>query len=92
MNALMELWGKLPTMQARVTVTLGAVIATTLRYVLSGEHVLPNGQLTSMWSPSYEWLMFLVVMSGLDLKGFQVKRMTDHGYVAAKAGTPPQGG
>jgi hypothetical protein len=86
---LLVLVGKLPTMQARVCVTLGAVIATTVRYVSSQEHVLGNGAVTSFWTPTYEWLGFLIVMSGLDLGTFMAKRTTDASYVAAKAGVTP---
>lgn len=84
MNWLIGWIGKLPTMQARVCVTLGAVIITTLRYAL-GAWVLPA------WAPSYEWLAFLALMSGLDLTTFKVKRATDANYVAALKGNgPPQ--
>ena len=83
------LWGKLPTTQARVTVTLAAFIATTIRYVVSEVHVLANGSVTSYWQPSYEWLGFLVIMSGIDGLQYFGKRMTDSTYVAAKQGMPP---
>ena len=86
---LLQLIGKLPTTQARVIVTLSAVIATTVRYVGSQNHVLLNGTVTSLWTPSYEWLGFLVVMSGLDLGSFMAKRTTDANYVAAKQGNAP---
>jgi hypothetical protein len=88
MNAdrLMEFWGKLPTTQARVTVSLAAIVATTIRYVSSGEHVLANGQVTQTWTPSYEWLGFLLLLSGIDAAQFLSKRMTDSDYVAAKKG------
>lgn len=89
LTRLMDLWGKLPTTQARVTVTLLAVIATTVRYVLSGQHVLKGDYVTSYWAPSYEWLAFLVVMSGLDAAQFFGKRKTDAAYVAAQQGTTP---
>jgi hypothetical protein len=88
MDRFLELWGKFPTTQARVTVTLAAMIATTVRYVASQNHVLTNGQVTSMWQPSSEWLGFLIVMAGLDTAQFLVKRTTDTDYVAAKQGTP----
>jgi len=78
MDRLWALWGKLPTTQVRITVTLGAVVATTVKYVLS-----------STWVPSYEWLGFLVLMSGVDAAQWLAKRTTDHTYVAAKQGTPP---
>jgi len=72
-DRLLDSWGKLPTTQVRVSVTLGAVIATTVRYVLS-----------NTWHPTYDWLGFLLLMSGVDAAQFLVKRTTDHQYVAAK--------
>ena len=89
MNKVFEIWGHLPTTAARITVTLLAVLATTIRYVTSHEHVLANGSVTAYWEPSYSWLGFLIVMSGLDAASWLSKRMTDSSYVAAKAGTPP---
>lgn len=89
MDRLLELWGKFPTTQARVTVTLCCVIATTVRYVLSQSHVLSNGIVTTYWSPSYEWLGFLLLMSGVDAVQYLGKRATDSGFVAARQGTPP---
>ena len=86
---LLDLWGKLPTTPVRITVTLCCVIATTVRYILSHEHVLPNGTVESFWQPSLEWLGFLVAMSGLDAAQYVGKRATDASYVAAKQGTPP---
>jgi len=71
--------GDLPTTQARVLVTLLCVIGTALKYTLS----------SVIWEPSYEWLAFLVLMSGLDATQFLVKRKTDANYVAAQAGVVP---
>ena len=68
--------------------TLCCVIATTIRYVASQAHVLSNGAVTSFWSPSYEWLGFLLLMSGVDAIQYLGKRATDAGYVSAKQGTP----
>jgi hypothetical protein len=56
---------RLPTTQARVAVTLSCVVATTARYLAGG------------WEPSWDWLTFLAVMSGLDLTQFAVKRRTE---------------
>lgn len=78
MERLLELWGKLPTTQARVTITLGCVVATAVRYTFG-----------ATWAPSYEWLGFLLLMSGVDAAQFYAKRTTDMGYMAAKTGTPP---
>jgi hypothetical protein len=83
MERLFELWGKFPTTQARVTMTLGCVLLTGLRYVVSGLWVVVP------WEPSYEWLGFLLLMSGVDAIQYLGKRTTDSGYVAAKLGTPP---
>ena len=74
----MAFLGDLPTTQARVLVTLLCVIATTGKYVIS-----------QTWQPSYEWLAFLLVMSGLDAAQFFGKRKTDAAYVAATQGAPP---
>lgn len=81
MTWLFDLWGRLPTTQARVTVTLGAVMATTIRYVWSH----------TGWVPDTMWLGFLLAMSGVDAAQFLAKRTTDHVYVATKAGTLPGG-
>lgn len=74
----LELLGDLPTTQTRVVVTCGAIIATTVKYVSS-----------TTWIPSYEWLGFLLLASGVDAAQFLVKRTTDANYVAAKAGVVP---
>ena len=77
-SRLMGFLGDMPTTQARVLVTLIVVLATGAKYVLS-----------PTWEPSYEWLAFLVVMSGLDATQFLVKRKTDANYVAAQSGVVP---
>jgi hypothetical protein len=86
-DRFLELIGKLPTTQSRVIVTLGAFLLTTLRYVASNLSVA--GMTVPPWRPSYEWLGFLAVMSGLDVGAFMAKRTTDASYVAAKTGAPP---
>jgi len=73
----LDLWGKLPTTQARVSFTLVCVLGTAIRYWIGG------------WAPSLEWLMFLAAMSGLDGVQFAAKRMTDATYVAALKGQAP---
>ena len=83
LERLMALWGSLPTTQARVSFTLGALALTAVRYTASG-----IGPITT-WEPTYEWLGFMVLMSGLDAAQFFAKRTTDTGYVAAKAGNGP---
>ncbi len=77
-SRLMGFLGDMPTTQARVLVTLICVLGTAAKYVLS-----------ETWAPSYEWLAFLVVMSGLDATQFLVKRKTDANYVAAQSGVVP---
>ena len=79
MAKLLDWLGKLPTTQARVAVTLLIALGTAVRYFVGG------------WEPSWDWLAFIVVMSGLDLTQFGVKRTTDAAYVAAKQGAaaPP---
>lgn len=103
MTWLTDWIGKLPTMQARVLVTLIAFACTTLVHLavviyVTWKHVTDCTVLAKQgiqcvpavfWVPDYTWLGFLIVMSGLDLKGFQVKRTTDASYVAAQTGTPP---
>ena len=71
-----------PTTQGRVVVTLLVYVCTAIRYQVSGLLGIPA------WEPSWDWLIFIGVMSGLDLTQFRVKRVTDHGYVAAQKGTP----
>jgi hypothetical protein len=75
---VMRFLGDTPTTQVRVIITLACVIVTTAKYVLS-----------PTWQPSYEWLAFLLVMSGLDAAQFFGKRKTDAAYVAATQGATP---
>lgn len=90
---MLEWIGKLPTTQARVCITLAVFAMTGIRYVLSGPTILLSGQIVPGWQPSYEWLGFLLLMSGVDAAQFVAKRATDANYVAAKQGatlpTPP---
>ena len=81
-----ELLGKLPTTQFRILVSCAAILATTGRYIASREHVLPNGQVTSIWTPSYEWLGFLLLLAGVDSLHYLAKRVTDTDYAAVKTG------
>jgi hypothetical protein len=65
----LRLWkwlADMPTTAVRITVTLGIVIATAVKYLIKG---IPGDG----WG---EWLTFLVVMSGLDAAQFAAKRMT----------------
>lgn len=72
----LELLGILPTTQFRVVVSAIPILATTARYTLSH----------TGWSPSYEWLGFLLLLAGVDTIHFLGKRSTDAAYVAAKNG------
>lgn len=65
----------IPTTQVRVVATIGALLLTTLAYITS-----------STWEPSYEWLIFMGGMSGLDVTQFHLKRTTDDKYLTAKTG------
>ena len=66
---MLERLQNFPTTQGRVVVTLAVYFGTAVRYWVGG------------WSPSWDWLIFIGIMSGLDLTQFHVKRVTDHGYV-----------
>lgn len=88
-SKLMGFLGDMPTTQARVMVTLVVVIGTALKYFLSKAVVVNATVVVTRWEPSYEWLTFLVLMSGLDAAQFLVKRKTDANYVAAQAGAVP---
>lgn len=56
---------KLPSTNARIVVTLVVLVCTAGRYLL-----------TTTWQPSWEWLVFLAAMSGLDVTQFYAKRKT----------------
>lgn len=71
-----EVLGVLPTTQFRVVISAIPILATTARYVSSH----------SGWSPSYEWLGFLLLLAGIDTAHFIGKRVTDADYAAAKKG------
>lgn len=70
----------------RQQVTLGMVVGTGVVYLaLSIKYALiPE---TKEWSPGYDWLGFLALMSGLDITQFHAKRKTDATYVAATRAT-----
>jgi len=89
MNTLIDWLGKIPTTNARIIVTLLLALGTAIRYWVSGHMMLTGptaGQWVQGWEPSWEWLAFLVTMSGLDAAQFLSKRATDATYVNAKAG------
>ena len=63
---LFEKLGKLPTTNARIAATILLVIATGVMYF------------STAFVPSYEWLAFLALMSGLDVAAFHSKRRTTY--------------
>lgn len=73
----------LPSTNARVAVTLLIAIATAGRYLVSGIGII-GGLHFETWEPSWDWLLFIAAMSGLDLATFTMKRKTDAEYIAAK--------
>lgn len=56
---------KLPTTNTRIAATIVLAFGTGIKYWAS-----------AAWEPSWEWLSFLVVMSGLDVTQFVQKRRT----------------
>lgn len=82
----MNKWlASLPSTNARVAVTLFIAVATAGRYLLSG---IGFGDFHfDIWEPSWDWLLFIAGMSGLDLASFYAKRKTDTEYIAAKQPT-----
>lgn len=82
-----ELLGILPTTQFRVVISAVPILATTFRYVFSHDAIV-NGIVVQHWSPSYEWLGFLLLLAGIDTAHFIGKRVTDADYAAAKKGGP----
>lgn len=85
----LSLLGDMPTTQARVFITLLVVLGTAVKYMSSGAVIVNAVVVVPRWEPSYEWLAFLAVMSGLDAAQFLAKRKTDANYVAAQAGVMP---
>lgn len=88
---------QLPTTNARIAVSLGCIIATALAYLTTGIVATIMGPVVTAagavvpraaWQPSWEWLVFLAGLCGLDIAQFMVKRFSDADYVAAKKGPP----
>jgi len=65
MERLIGWLAKLPTTNTRIAVTLLLCVGTAVKYWAS-----------RTWEPSWDWLAFLVVMSGLDVAQFHSKRKT----------------
>jgi hypothetical protein len=86
MTAIMDWIGKLPTTNARIAITLLLAVATGIRYEAS--NLAFFSYVVAPWSPSLEWLGFLIAMAGLDVAQFTSKRFTEVSYVNAKTGTP----
>jgi len=81
MNRLLEWLAKLPTTNARIAVTLLVFTGTAIRYWSS-----PAG--IHQWIPSWEWLMFLMTMAGLDVLQHYVKRATEWKPTIRPGGAP----
>ena len=64
-DSFLILIAKLPSTNFRIFATLLMAMWTCGHYVTS-----------STWQPSFEWLGFLVAMSGLDVAQFTAKRKT----------------
>jgi len=69
--------GNIPTTQGQAVISWALWLSTGLRYLTA-----------ATWSPSYEWLGALLLLSGVSTAQFVAKRTTDHTYVAAKKPTP----
>jgi hypothetical protein len=65
MDTLNAWLSKLPSTNARIAMTLLIVFGTAFKYWVS-----------TTWEPSWEWLSFLLMMSGLDAAQFHSKRKT----------------
>ena len=65
MNRLIDFLAKLPSTNARITMTLVLSLGTGIKYWVSGT-----------WEPNIEWLAFLVTMAGIDAAQFTAKRKT----------------
>jgi hypothetical protein len=65
--------GAIPTTQGQAVISWTLWLSTGARYLTS-----------ATWSPSYEWLGALLLLSGVSTAQFVAKRTTDHTYVAAK--------
>ena len=63
-DKVFDLISKVPTTALRVIITLLLTVATGVIYF------------TTTFIPSYEWLGFLALMSGLDVAQFHSKRKT----------------
>lgn len=92
--AINEFLGALPSTNFRIFITMGLVVMTTLRYLVSGLGVSTHGLHIDEWTPTGEWLLFLTGLAGIDVAQFGVKRGTqkdppkpDSEDVAALRGT-----
>lgn len=69
------------TTNVRILFTILVYGATAFRYLTA----------TDGWEPSLEWLGMLLGMAGIDAAQWLGKRKTSTEYVAAQAGTTPNG-
>lgn len=81
---MMKFLANLPSTNFRIFVTLLIACATSVRYLISGIGI-EGGVHFETWEPSWDWLLFVAAMSGLDLASFYAKRTTDAAYVEASA-------
>lgn len=65
----------LPSTNLRIFVTIGLTVATGAVYlILAVKSKALGGE---SWTPGWEWLTFLVAMSGIDAAQFTAKRITN---------------
>lgn len=81
-NAMLRV-NSLNMTNSRQLFTLGLVVGTGVVYLaLAIKYTWVAG--AAQWTPDWQWLTFLGVMSGLDVAQFRVKRHSDANFVAAK--------
>lgn len=79
-----DVWNRINATTFRITVTMGVVVTTSIRYELSGINI-GRGWLTfTAWEPSDSWLTFLAVMGGVDMVQFAAKRLSYKPELEAK--------
>lgn len=76
-----EFWNKINATTFRITITMGVVVMTAMRYQASDITITIWKWSTkfAVWEPSDSWLTFLAVMAGVDALQFAAKRMTHKG-------------
>lgn len=74
LDGVMSRVATLPTTNLRIAVTIGLTVATGAVYLLLAVKSKALGG--ESWTPGWEWLTFLVAMSGIDAAQFTAKRVT----------------